>query len=392
MLDSTDFCVSFKKENFGDVKRDFNCLSTSSGSLMSSPDTSMCSQGSLTPAPAPPDTSLCSQGSLTPAPAPPDNSLCSQGSLTPAPSPEGSLQAIQGYINGFNPYNEDRATKFPGQDNIHVNYASEVLRGEQENRGVDHTGQSFLADLFSDGQNLSRTVTERCTAVMSTPTQIHNTATSHMKAAPIVWNCNVNPSNRIGMNGAHGRVMNPAFPNTMPLHNQRDKQLPLNPNITAFHNVQRAQPPIQIYSRLSQETPIQIKEFNHISPWQQTYLPPWNIQAPLPPTSLQDTPPPTPPISPRPQQRTTPKMVEYLIPRQDLPLADCITCQWVDPVTQLECGLSFNTMQSIVDHISGIHLENLGNDRQDQFICYWKGCERSQAPWGAKYKLVSHIR
>ena len=60
------------------------------------------------------------------------------------------------------------------------------------------------------------------------------------------------------------------------------------------------------------------------------------------------------------------------------------------------CGREFETIASIVCHISECHLNSAyfaPNSNHNQLhYCYWKDCPRQMKPFKARYKLVNHIR
>ena len=53
------------------------------------------------------------------------------------------------------------------------------------------------------------------------------------------------------------------------------------------------------------------------------------------------------------------------------------------------CGLSFNDLDDLVQHIENTHIEK---GRAEEYTCLWQSCIREQKPFNARYKLLIHMR
>jgi len=58
-------------------------------------------------------------------------------------------------------------------------------------------------------------------------------------------------------------------------------------------------------------------------------------------------------------------------------------CMWES------CGIAFEEMHSLVQHIEVAHIEK---GKSDSYVCLWDGCVRAQKPFNARYKLLIHMR
>ena len=57
--------------------------------------------------------------------------------------------------------------------------------------------------------------------------------------------------------------------------------------------------------------------------------------------------------------------------------------------TERECGRRFTSVMELVAHLT---VDHVGGAEQTDHSCYWRGCERINKPFKAKYKLVNHVR
>ncbi|CAB3399839.1 unnamed protein product [Caenorhabditis bovis] len=62
-------------------------------------------------------------------------------------------------------------------------------------------------------------------------------------------------------------------------------------------------------------------------------------------------------------------------------------CKWVE--NGEECGMVFDSPQSISTHLSDYHIPR---GDQNNHVCHWKDCSRNGKTFKAKYKLVNHAR
>lgn len=53
------------------------------------------------------------------------------------------------------------------------------------------------------------------------------------------------------------------------------------------------------------------------------------------------------------------------------------------------CGLNFNDLEDLVQHIENSHIEK---GKADEYVCLWKSCIRDRKPFNARYKLLIHMR
>ena len=58
-------------------------------------------------------------------------------------------------------------------------------------------------------------------------------------------------------------------------------------------------------------------------------------------------------------------------------------CMWES------CGMAFDEMHSLVQHIEVAHIEK---GKSDSYLCLWDDCGRAQKPFNARYKLLIHMR
>lgn len=53
------------------------------------------------------------------------------------------------------------------------------------------------------------------------------------------------------------------------------------------------------------------------------------------------------------------------------------------------CGLSFEDLDDLVQHIENAHVEK---GKADEYVCLWQSCIRRKKPFNARYKLLIHMR
>ncbi len=68
--------------------------------------------------------------------------------------------------------------------------------------------------------------------------------------------------------------------------------------------------------------------------------------------------------------------------REEDPI-DPHVCMWE------ECGLNFDDLEDLVQHIENAHIEK---GKMDDYTCLWHSCIRAQKPFNARYKLLIHMR
>ena len=61
-----------------------------------------------------------------------------------------------------------------------------------------------------------------------------------------------------------------------------------------------------------------------------------------------------------------------------------LCCRWKD------CSMAFEDQDDLVRHIEKAHVEPKRS--QDDYVCMWEKCSRSQKPFNARYKLLIHMR
>lgn len=58
-------------------------------------------------------------------------------------------------------------------------------------------------------------------------------------------------------------------------------------------------------------------------------------------------------------------------------------CEW------LKCGLSFDNVTKLMGHVTEQHIKP---NKNMEFICHWKGCDRRKKGFPKRFKIITHIR
>ena len=149
--------------------------------------------------------------------------------------------------------------------------------------------------------------------------------------------------------------------------------LPLTPLISP--NLVAGMRPLYLTQQPTQLFPVLSATFPAVSPFAPTPFPP-----------IQD-------VSEIHSVKGPPKELEYF---KRKPPACLWLCKSSIQGEKNVCGREFETIASIVCHISECHLNSsyfAPNSNHNQLhYCYWKDCQRQMKPFKARYKLVNHIR
>ncbi|VEU21718.1 DEKNAAC102704 [Brettanomyces naardenensis] len=62
-------------------------------------------------------------------------------------------------------------------------------------------------------------------------------------------------------------------------------------------------------------------------------------------------------------------------------------CKWIDPDTNVQCGLKFDNTGDLTDHIVEEHIKS----GKSEYVCHWAGCSRGCRPFSQRQKIVRHL-